>query len=111
MKVKVIDTDIQLHELVVSIITPSLKDKNQNVEFSRTYHQTKDEAYGFINVPMYVNVKSCFYTVSKTAVISLDLINLSPIQKQTQDVQLEFLHHYIKFHPVHLKRMHENKAN
>ena len=49
-----------------------------------------------------------FDAVSKTALISLVLINLT--QKQSQDVHLELLHRHIKFPPDQMKSVQENEA-
>ena len=50
----------------------------------------------FINLGMHV-----FYAICKTAVISLVSINLTLVQSQC--VQLDFLHHHVKFHPDQMK--------
>ena len=43
-----------------------------------------------------------------TAAIPIFLIDLT--QKKSQDVQLELLHHHIKFPPDQMKSVHENEA-
>ena len=50
-----------------------------------------------------------FDAVSKTAVISLVLINLT--QKYCQDIYIELLYDHIRFHPDQLTIVQENEAN
>ena len=51
-----------------------------------------------------------FYgAVSKTAVISLDHINLAQMQYQNDHCVL--LHYFTKFHSIQLKSVHEKEAN
>ena len=67
--------------------------------------------------PIHLQTSECtpmfkiFYTVRKTAVISLLSCNPSILtQRSSQDVQPKLLHHHMKFHPDHMKRVQENIA-
>ena len=54
-------------------------------------------------------LNACQHTFSKTSKTPLVSTNLT--QKQSQDVQLEFLHHHIKFHLDQMKNVRENDGN
>ena len=73
-----------------------------NTEWTRS---TEYKVHHTINVRMHA-IDKVFDAVSKTAVISLTVLNVT--LKKNQDVQFQLLQHGIKFHTDHFKGVGEN---
>ena len=79
----------------------------QIAQFNNIYNFSKFGPTQFMNIQIQANI--FFYVFTKTALISLDYINLS--ENYCQDVQIELLQHHDKFHPHGLTSVQENEAN